>query len=102
MRAAVAWRAGPRRGRARAARPGAGRVYAAPMPTPFDLALLAFIALGLPLRALWAMRRLQAAPAAALPGLRRGLYLRAMAMQWLLAAAVAALWAWDRRPWPAL
>ena len=72
------------------------------MPTPFDLALLAFIVLGLPLRALWAMRRLRAAPAAALPGVRRGLYLRAMAMQWLLAAAVAALWAWDRRPWPAL
>jgi membrane protease YdiL (CAAX protease family) len=62
------------------------------MLTPADHVLVLFIVLGLPLRALIGMRALRAAPAAAVSGLRRRLWWRGIAAQWLLTGAVLALW----------
>lgn len=69
------------------------------MSTPWDVVLALVIVVGLPLRALFGYRRLQAAPGAELPALRPRLYLRAIASQWTLAGAVLALWVWQRRAW---
>lgn len=62
------------------------------MPTPFDAALAALIAVGLPLRALHSKRTLERLPEAEHAARRPALWARAIASQWLLAALVAALW----------
>ena len=63
-----------------------------PMLTFADHVLVLLIVVGLPLRALHGIRALRAAPAAALPALRRKLWSRAIATQWLLTLAVLAVW----------
>lgn len=67
------------------------------MLTTPDVVLAGLIALGLPLRALHAMRALKRAESAALPALRPKLWTRGIVTQWLLAAGVAALWIAHRR-----
>src|SRR5512147_378392 len=62
------------------------------MLTLADHVLALFIVIGLPLRAWTAMRALRAAPAAAVPALRRRLWWRAIVMQWGLTAAVLGVW----------
>src|SRR6266513_3819301 len=62
------------------------------MLTPADHVLVLLIVVGLPLRALFGIRALRAAPAATLPELRRRSWWRAIATQWLLAVLV--LWQW--------
>jgi membrane protease YdiL (CAAX protease family) len=62
------------------------------MLTPADHLLVLCIVVGLPLRALFGIRALRAAPAASLPELRRRLWWRAIATQWLLTVVV--LWHW--------
>ena len=68
------------------------RYNAGLMLTLADHVLVLVIVLGLPLRAYFGIRALRAAAAADLPVLRRGLWWRAIATQWLLAAAVLVLW----------
>jgi len=63
-----------------------------------DAVLLALMALGLPIRAWYSMRRLRAAAPEELPRLRPRLWRRAIATQWLLVAVVIALWAFRGRP----
>lgn len=72
------------------------------MLLPFDFLLLALIVIGLPIRAWFSMRELRAAPPEALRALRARLWTRAILSQWLLVAAVAALWMWQRRWWSGL
>jgi membrane protease YdiL (CAAX protease family) len=62
------------------------------MLTPADHVLVLLIVVGLPLRALFGIRALRAAHAVAVPDLRRRLWGRAMATQWLLTVLV--LWHW--------
>ena len=62
------------------------------MLTPADHVLVLLIVVGLPLRALFGIRALRAAPALSVPELRRRLWGRAIATQWLLAVLV--LWHW--------
>ena len=62
------------------------------MLTLADHVLVLLIVVGLPLRALHGSRALRAAPAAAVPGLRRKMWVRAIATQWLLTIMV--LWWW--------
>jgi membrane protease YdiL (CAAX protease family) len=62
------------------------------MLTPADHVLVLLIVVGLPLRALFGIRALRAAPAPAVPDLRRRLWGRAIATQWLLTVIV--LWHW--------
>lgn len=62
------------------------------MLTPADHVLVLFIVVGLPLRALFGIRALRAAPARSVPDLRRRLWWRAIATQWLLTVVV--LWHW--------
>ena len=62
------------------------------MLTLADHLLTLFIVVGLPLRALLAMRALRDAPAAAVPALRRRLWWRAIFSQWLLTGIVLAVW----------
>lgn len=62
------------------------------MPTALDLMLALLIALGLPLPALLTKRSLERLPASEHAARRPALWRRAIASQWLLVAAVAALW----------
>lgn len=62
------------------------------MLTPADHVLVLLIVVGLPLRALYGIRALRAAPAPAVPDLRRRLWWRAIATQWLFTVLV--LWHW--------
>ena len=72
------------------------------MLMPFDLLLLALILVGLPVRAWFAMRELNAAPEPELPALRARLWTRAVLSQWALVAGVLLLWGWQKRWWNAL
>ena len=67
--------------------------------TPVDHALVLLIALGLPLRAWFGMRSLQATPDMDLARMRVRLWWRAIATQWLLVAVVLALWVATHRGW---
>src|SRR6185295_13535650 len=67
------------------------------MLTLADMLLALFIIVGLPLRAWYGMRRLNAAPAAELPRLRTRLWWRAILSQWVLVALVLAVWLADHR-----
>ena len=69
---------------------------------PVDWLLVALLALGLPLRAWLAMRRLNAATDAEATALRPHLWARAMGTQWLLAAAVLLQWKVQHRPFATL
>jgi membrane protease YdiL (CAAX protease family) len=62
------------------------------MLTPADHVLVLLVVVGLPLRALFGIRALRAAPATAVPELRSRLWWRAIATQWLLIVLV--LWQW--------
>lgn len=62
-----------------------------------DHLLVLFIVAGLPLRAWFSMRALRAAPAEALPALRRRLWARAILSQWTLVILVGAVWLWTHR-----
>src|SRR5262245_27091918 len=62
------------------------------MLTAADHLLVLFIVLGLPLRAYVGMRSLRRAPEAELPGLRRGIWWRAIASQWALTGVTLLLW----------
>lgn len=62
------------------------------MLTIADHLLAALIIVGLPLRAWTGMRSLRAATSLQLPGLRRRLWVRAIAMQWSLTAVVLIVW----------
>ncbi len=62
------------------------------MLTFADHVLVLLIVIGLPLRALHGSRTLRAAPAAAVPALRRKMWSRAIATQWLLSITVIWLW----------
>jgi membrane protease YdiL (CAAX protease family) len=70
--------------------------------TPVDLLLLAVIALGLPLRAWLAMRRLRAAAPGEVPALRPGLWARAVVTQWLIVGALVVHWLVERRSFGSL
>jgi len=72
------------------------------MLTSIDLVLVLLIAVGLPLRALYSMRRLQRTGPEALGKVRPRLYGMAMLTQWSLALAVVALWLVERRSWAGL
>ncbi len=72
------------------------------MLMPFDILLLVLVLLGLPIRAWFAMRALQAADEPELPALRGRLWTRAVLSQWTLVAAVLALWTWQKRWWSGL
>lgn len=67
------------------------------MPTPLDVFLALLIAVGLPLRALHTKRSLERLPESQHAARRPTLWLRAIASQWLLVAAVAALWVLNER-----
>jgi uncharacterized protein len=69
---------------------------------PADLLLLALLALGLPLRAWLAMRRLREASPEEAAGLRPRLWARAIGTQWLLTAGVVLQWLVQRRPFESL
>jgi membrane protease YdiL (CAAX protease family) len=62
------------------------------MLTPADHMLVLLIVLGLPLRAFLGMRTLRAAPAGGVPALRKRLWWRAIASQWLLTGVMLAVW----------
>jgi len=62
------------------------------MLTLADRLLALLIVVVLPLRAWFGMRTLKAAPAERLPALRRGLWARAIASQWLLVALALGVW----------
>ena len=66
--------------------------------TPVDALLLVLLALGLPLRAWLAMRRLRAASVAEAVVLRPRLWGRAIVTQWLLTAGVILQWITQHRP----
>jgi membrane protease YdiL (CAAX protease family) len=67
------------------------------MLTLADTLLTLFIVVGLPLRAWFGMRRLNAAPAAELASLRPRLWWRAILSQWLLVALVLSVWLANHR-----
>ena len=62
------------------------------MLTPWHHVIALVIVLGMPLRAYFGMRSLKLASASGLVPLRRRLWWRAIAMQWLLVAIVVELW----------
>lgn len=70
--------------------------------TPTDVLLLVLLALGLPLRAWLAMRRLREASAEEAGRLRPRLWLRAIGTQWLIATAVVLQWVFMGRPFASL
>ena len=73
------------------------------MPIALDHLLALVLAVLFPIRAaLFGYRRLTAADAADVPRVRLWLYRQGIAIQWALAAATVALWAWQGRPWHAL
>jgi membrane protease YdiL (CAAX protease family) len=67
------------------------------MLTLADVLVTLFIVLGLPLRAWFGIRRLNAAPPGELAGLRSRLWRRAILSQWVLVAMVLAVWLANRR-----
>ncbi len=69
------------------------------MPTALDFGLALLIVLGLPLRALLTKRSLERLPEHEHAARRPAVWQRAMLSQWLLVAAVAALW-WQGRRTP--
>jgi len=69
---------------------------------PADLLLLVLLALGLPVRAWLSMRQLRAATPEEAMRLRPRLWLRAIATQWLLTAAVVLEWIFQHRPFASL
>lgn len=71
-------------------------------PNPIDGLLLVLLALGLPLRAWLAMRRLRSASDEEAARLRPRLWLRAITTQWLLTAAVILQWVVQRRSFGSL
>lgn len=73
------------------------------MPIALDHLLALVLAVLFPVRAaLFGYRRLTAADPADVPRVRLWLYRQGIAIQWSLAAATVALWAWHGRPWQAL
>lgn len=74
----------------------------APALDPVDVLLLALLALGLPLRAWLAMRRLRAGSPEEARRLRPRLWWRAIVTQWLLTAGVLLQWVVTRRPFGSL
>lgn len=62
-----------------------------------DLPLVLAIVVGLPWRALHAMRRLRALSEAEAAALRPSLYARAILSQWVLVTLTGAVWAWLHR-----
>jgi CAAX protease family protein len=72
------------------------------MLTLADKLLVLFIVVGLPLRAWYGMRRLNAAPAGELAALRPRLWGRAILSQWVLVGLVLAVWLATRRSLGAL
>jgi len=77
-----------------------------PVPAPLgwlDHLLFLVLAVVMPVRAgIFGMRRLQRASERDLPRVKLTVYRRAMTLQWTVVAAVAALWLWSHRSWPAL
>jgi membrane protease YdiL (CAAX protease family) len=72
-------------------------------PAVLDHVLALALAVLFPLRAaLFGYRRLTAADPADVPRVRLWLYRQGIVIQWALAAATVALWAWQGRPWHAL
>ena len=70
------------------------------MPIAPDHALAAILAVLFPVRAaLFGFRRLANADPEDVPRVRLWLYRQGITIQWSLAAATVALWAWLRRPW---
>ena len=69
------------------------------MLTAFDWLLFALVVVGLPLRALHAMRTLKRSSPDEAAALRPRLWRRAILTQWLLVAAIAALWIVQKRGW---
>jgi membrane protease YdiL (CAAX protease family) len=70
------------------------------MPTPFDhLLFVALLTFGPVWGATVGYRRLVRCAACDQPRVRLSVYRAAMVMQWCLAAAVLALWAFTARPW---
>ncbi len=67
--------------------------------TPFDWLFVLLIAVGLPLRALFSMRRLKRANPEQLAALRPRLYTLAMLTQWSLTLGIVALWLSQGRSW---
>ena len=67
------------------------------MLTLADKLIALIIVLGLPLRAWYGMRRLNAAPPGEVAALRPRLWQRAILSQWLLVAVVLAVWLVNRR-----
>lgn len=74
----------------------------AAMLTPIDTLLVLLITVGLPLRALYSMRRLKRTEPQALERVRPRMYALAMLTQWSLAFAVVALWFVQGRSWAGL
>jgi len=73
------------------------------MLLPVDYVFVVALVVLFPLRAaLSGMRRLRRASPERLPEVRMSVYLEAIALQWLLVAALAALWIATRRPWSGL
>lgn len=72
------------------------------MPTAWDHALAALIALGLPLRALAMFRRVRDTPPDLRPVRRRALYTQAMLVQWSLVATLVGAWIAQGRAWDGL
>lgn len=70
--------------------------------TPFDLALVLLIVVGLPLRAWYSMSRLKAASPESLARMRPPLYGFAMLTQWSIALAIVALWIVQQRSFAGL
>lgn len=78
-------------------------MYRAAVPIALDHVLALVLAVLFPVRAaLFGYRRLTAADPADVPRVRLWLYRQGIAIQWSLAAATLALWAWQGRPWAAL
>jgi uncharacterized protein len=73
------------------------------MPIALDHLLALVLAVLFPIRAaLFGYRRLTAADPSDVPRVRLWLYRQGMGIQWSLAVAAVALWAWQGRSWPAL
>lgn len=71
--------------------------------TPVDHLLALVLAIFFPIRsATFGYRRLMRAAEPDVPRVRTWLYRQAMAIQWTLAASLAALWLWRARAWGAL
>jgi membrane protease YdiL (CAAX protease family) len=72
------------------------------LPTILDWLLLAIVVVGLGVRAAFGMRTLRRSTAPERERIRRWLWARAIVSQWVLVAALVALWLWRGRPFSAL